>query len=350
MRFKLIPLFIMIAILTSLFLTACTDTSDQGGSDSGGTSQNGSGDNNGDGGDQNGGDSQDPGNTDTGEDQEQGNEPTGNIVYNETPTVSVGNVDSDYITGKVTDYDVKAYYYDTDTTIVFSASSVAVTGSGASAAGTTVTITAGGTYVISGECNDGRLIVNTDALSKVHLVFNGLTLRNTTTSPVFIKSADKAVITVVENTVNTIEDPSVYTTDLEPNAALCAYVNLAINGKGTLNVIGNYNNGIDTNDTLKVVGAGTYNITAVKNGLKGNDSVIIMDGDITVSCGKDGVKSDKETDPLEGFIYVGGGTLRVTAGDDGFQAVTCIQFTGGRISINATGKDVNCVVVYGYTV
>ena len=122
MRFKLIPLFIMIAILTSLFLTACTDTSDQGGSDSGGTSQNG-GDSNGDGGDQNGGDSQDPGNTDTGEDQDQGSEPTGNIVYNETPTVSVGNVDSDYITGKVTDYDVKAYYYDTDTTIVFSASS-----------------------------------------------------------------------------------------------------------------------------------------------------------------------------------------------------------------------------------
>ena len=81
--------------------------------------------------------------------------------------------------------------------------------------------------------------------------------------------------------------------------------------------------------------------SSVKNALKGDDSVSIRDGAITLSAGKDGVKADNAQDAGKGFVYVAGGTLDITAGDDALQAQQDITVSGGSILVDAAGKTVN---------
>ena len=254
------------------------------------------------------------------------------------------NVETDP-TGRYSKFDLRTTYdAKKATTIAFTDSDVTVKGSGASSDGTTVMISGEGTYIISGECSDGQIIVEVKDKDKVQLVFNGLTLTSKTKAPLWIKNADKVSITLAEGTVNTLEDTAEYVDaneDGEPNACLFSKEDLTINGTGTLNVKGNVNNGITTKNDLKIV-SGTINVTAKNHGIRGNDSVSIRNGEITISCGNDGIKASKESRADKGYIYIEGGKISIDAGDDCLQAPLEITVTGGEIKADAGGKVTNC--------
>ncbi len=246
---------------------------------------------------------------------------------------------------RYTNYDLNTEYEKADAVkIEFTDSAATVTGEGAVADGTVVKITAPGTYILSGSSTDGRVIVEVTELEKVHLVFNGLKLVCTYSSPVYIKSCDKTAITLVEGTTNTLQDGGAYSdlnADGEPNACLFSKDDLTINGTGTLNVYANYNNGIVSKDDLKII-SGTYNVTAKNHGIRGNDSVTIRDGVITISCKNDGIKSSNDTKEDKGYVFIEGGKFTVDAGDDVFQAPLDITITGGEFSVEAGGDVLNC--------
>ena len=58
----------------------------------------------------------------------------------------------------------------------------------------------------------------------------------------------------------------------EPNAALYSKADLTINGTGALTVEGNYRHGVNSKDDLVVTG-GTLTVTAKEDGLRGKDCV-----------------------------------------------------------------------------
>ncbi len=246
---------------------------------------------------------------------------------------------------RYTNYDLNTDYSEKDSVKVeFTDSNVTVSGEGAAANGTVVNITAPGTYILSGSCSDGRVIVEVTELEKVHLVFNGLKLICTTSAPIYIKSCDKTSITLVEGTTSTLQDGGAYgdlNADGEPNACLFSKDDLTINGTGTLNVYANYNNGIVSKDDLKII-SGTYNVTAKNHGIRGNDSVTIKDGVISISCKNDGIKSSNDTKDDKGYLYIEGGKFTIDAGDDVFQAPVDITITGGEFSVEAGGDVLNC--------
>ena len=255
-----------------------------------------------------------------------------------------GSEDETDPTGRYSKFDLRASYdIAKSTTVTFTDSAASVTGTGAKAEGTTVVISGEGTYILSGSCSDGQVIVEVKDKDKVQLVFNGLKLASKTKAPLWIKNADKVSITLADGTVNTLEDTAAYTdanADGEPNACLFSKDDLTINGTGTLNVVGNVNNGITTKDDLKIV-SGTINVTAKNHGIRGNDSVSIRNGNITISCGNDGIKSSKEDKDDKGYIYIEGGEISIDAGDDCLQAPIDITVTGGTIKVAAGGKTVN---------
>lgn len=207
----------------------------------------------------------------------------------------------------------------------------------------TVTITESGDYVLEGKISDGQIIVDVpDTDTKVvTLILNGVEVSCSDSAAIYVKNAEKVVLSLVEGTTNTFSDGDNYTYDdaenEEPNACIFSKVDLVISGNGTLNVTGNCNNGIASKDDLTITG-GKINVTAVNNGIKGKDSIAVLTTDITIEAGGDAVKSDNSTDEGKGFIIIEGGSFDITSGEDGFHAETCMVINGGTFNI-ASGDD-----------
>lgn len=219
------------------------------------------------------------------------------------------------------------------TKITLLGDSASVSGSGAAAEGSTVTISTAGTYIVSGNLTDGSITVTTSENDKVQIVLNGVKIACSSGPAIDVQSADKCFITLAEGTQNSLSDGSVFTSE-DANACIYATCDLTINGSGSLDVSGNYRHGVFSKDDLVVYG-GTINVSAVEDGLNGKDSVKIGAGDISIDSGADGVKSSKSTNPEKGFVYVSGGSLSIDAEDDGIQAKTHLCIAGGSIEIDA---------------
>ena len=219
------------------------------------------------------------------------------------------------------------------TKITLLGDSASVSGSGAAAEGSTVTISTAGTYIVSGNLTDGSITVTTSENDKVQIVLNGVKIACSSGPAIDVQSADKCFITLAEGTQNGLSDGSVFTSE-DANACIYATCDLTINGSGSLDVSGNYRHGVFSKDDLVVYG-GSINVSAVEDGLNGKDSVKIGAGNISIDSGTDGVKSSKSTNPEKGFVYVSGGSLSIDAEDDGIQAKTYLCIAGGSIEIDA---------------
>ena len=219
------------------------------------------------------------------------------------------------------------------TKITLSGDSASVSGSGAVAEGSTVTISTAGTYIVSGNFADGSITVTTSENDKIQIVLNGVKIACSSGPAIDIQSADKCFITLAEGTQNSLSDGSAFTSE-DANACIYATCDLTINRSGSLDVSGNYCHGVFSKDDLAVYG-GSINVSAVEDGLNGKDSVKIGAGDISIDSGADGVKSSKSTNPEKGFVYVSGGSLSIDAEDDGIQAKTYLCIAGGSIEIDA---------------
>lgn len=219
------------------------------------------------------------------------------------------------------------------TKITLSGDSASVSGSGAAAEGSTVTISTAGTYIVSGNLTDGSIAIITSENDKVQIVLNGVKIASSSGPAINIQSADKCFITLAEGTQNSLSDGSAFTSE-DANACIYATCDLTINGSGSLDVSGNYRHGVFSKDDLVIYG-GSINVSAVEDGLNGKDSVKIGVGDISIDSGADGVKSSKSSNPEKGFVYVSGGSLSIDAEDDGIQAKTYLCIAGGSVEIDA---------------
>ena len=214
--------------------------------------------------------------------------------------------------------------------------SININGDGATVENNIVTITTAGTYSISGELKDGQIVVSAGEEDKVQIQLNNATLASSNSAPIYVKSAKRVVLALIEGTQNTITDGAKYvfedeTTD-ELNAAIFSKDDLTIIGTGSLVVNANYNNGITSKDDLKIEG-GQITVNAVADGLRGKDSITILDGQITIDAKEDGIKSSNAEEADKGYIHIAGGTINITSGQDGIQAETNAVIADGEISI-----------------
>lgn len=224
------------------------------------------------------------------------------------------------------------------TEIQFSDSSASVSGGGASAAGTCVTVTRAGTYLVTGTCTDGQLIIDAGDKDTVCLVFQNVTLASQTSAAVYVKNAGKTVLNAAKDTVNMLSDALQYTNqfDGEPDAAVYAKDDLTINGLGAFQITGNYNDAVKSKDTLRITGS-TLTVQSADDGLCGKDFVCISGGEISVTAAGDGIKSTYDTDFQKGAVSICGGDISITAGADGIQVQNKVQIDGGMLKIVSGG-------------
>ena len=227
--------------------------------------------------------------------------------------------------------------------ITLNGNSVSCSSSSVAINGSEITISSGGSYIINGTLDDGRIIVDADN-AKVHLILNGVSIHSETNAAIYVKSADKTTITLADGTDNTLSDSSNYTYDdtdkEEPDAVLFSKDDLSINGNGSLNIEASFNNGITCKNDLKII-SGTINVTAKNNAIKGKDSLSITGGTITASAEGKGLLSNNNEEEDKGYIHITGGTITLTCTDDTIHSNNAIYIEGGDMTLSSSDDGIH---------
>ena len=209
--------------------------------------------------------------------------------------------------------------------------------------GTDVSITAAGTYVFSGNCDNGSITVK-KGVTGVTIVLNGLTLTNDDSAAITLNKTAEASLIAAAGTTNTVADTE-GSSDENAAVKVKSGAALAIGGTGTLTVDGNAKNGIKgAADAVITVAEVKLNINAADDGLSCDDELNITDGTLSITAGGDAVKASPDTDDTEnpdttslGNVTISGGTLTLNATEDGIQADGDLTISGGTFHVKTNG-------------
>ena len=203
-----------------------------------------------------------------------------------------------------------------------------------------VTIKAAGVYVLSGTLTDGTIVVDARDDDKVQLVLDGVSIMAADYAAIYAKNADKVFVTLAEGAGNslTVSGDYVQTDDNNVDAVIFAKCDLTLNGTGSLTVKDNTGHGIVSKDDLVVTG-GTYTIYSQDHCLNGKDSVRIADGTFNLSCDEDGIHAGND-DQQDGYVYIEGGDINISVGDDAIHAEGLLIITGGDIDVSKSCEGV----------
>lgn len=206
-----------------------------------------------------------------------------------------------------------------------------------------VTISAEGTYIISGTLDEGQIVVRVQDSEKVQLVLDEATIQCADSAALYVAEGDKVFVTLADGTENALINGGTFADEQDESVdgALFSRQDLTINGSGTLHITSSAGHGIVCNDDLVLTG-GTISVSSASHGLKANDSVR-MTGVLTLSvdAGKDGIHAENDEDDSLGFVYIEQGTFSLEAEGDGLSASAYMQILDGTFAITAGGVSVN---------
>lgn len=232
----------------------------------------------------------------------------------------------------------------TENNITFSEDGIVSTyDEGVTVDGTNLTITATGSYTITGTCSEGSITIS-KGLQEVILALQNLTLSNSETAPITIgKNSEVTIINDGTSTITDAEDIANEDSDDFEGAAIKVKsgATLTLDGTGTLNIDGSdCKNGIKgaSLSTIIVDSADlTLNVFAANNGIASDNEVIINNGIVNVTAGNDGIKAEPDEDDTDsaGVITINDGIITIDAQGDGIQATGDLTIYDGTLVITA---------------
>ncbi len=226
--------------------------------------------------------------------------------------------------------------------LLCSGSTVETEGTGVSVAGNVINVTVPGEYRFSGKWN-GRIVVNVLETEDVKLAFYGFTGTCSNNAVVEVLSADDVTLKAqrgFDNFLLDTDSSAEKETDTRAKAAVYAKSSLEFSGAGSLTVKSSYKHAVACTKKL-IISNSTLTVDGADDGLKGNNSVQMTGGTVTVTAGGDGIKTEDVADATKGFVSLEGGTLKITAKGDGVEATRTFNLLGADVTVVANGTDSN---------
>ncbi len=183
--------------------------------------------------------------------------------------------------------------------------------------GAHVTVTNGNkemVFVLSGSTSDGSFKSYSDY--KFKILLNGVTITNPSGAAINNQSHKRTFVELSSGTVSSLEDGTTYSgipDDEDCKGCFFSEGQLIFAGSGTLNITGNYKNGLCSDDYVRLRPGNVINVTTTKsNGIKTNDGVFINGGVLNIGVSATAAK--------------------------GISSDALVQIDGGRTTIITSGK------------
>ena len=275
------------------------------------------------------------------------------VLNNATSGTSVGDDEDDLVENQSWTSSLDIVWNGSSATVSGSVDGVAVTNSNGYV---TVTSTLEGVvYNLSGS-GTGQLCIYSDY--KFQLALQGLTL-SCTNGPAINNQSNKTCYAVVSST-NTLSDGSSYASSSEDRkAAFFSEGQICFSGTGTLNITGNYQHALASDDYIRLCTGmtATINLTAkVNDGMHANDGILIEAGTLSVNAKDECIRTDEggaiqitggtitaisQSEAIEskGTLTISGGQIYAQAGDDAINSGGDLTISGGCVMAYSTGND-----------
>ncbi|MBQ7173643.1 MAG: carbohydrate-binding domain-containing protein [Clostridia bacterium] len=175
----------------------------------------------------------------------------------------------------------------------------------------------------------GNIVATVDDDYKLELALKGLTIYSYNACPIYVEGGDKITISAKKETENLVFDLREAVGEEDVSAAIYVTSDLDLQGKGALYVTSEHNNGIHTKDDLKVKNL-TLQVECEDNALKGNDSLTIESGTITlIARSGDGIKTSNSDisskGKQRGTVSILAGKILIYAAEDGIDAAYNVE-------------------------
>lgn len=194
------------------------------------------------------------------------------------------------------------------------------------------------TYNLSGTSTDGEFYL--EGSYKMTIELDGLSLTNPSGPALNIQNGKRVAVSAKKGTTNTLTDGTNYSDDL--NGCLHCKGHTEFQGKGTLNIVGNYRHAIYSKEYVEIKNL-TLNITAAqKDGIHCKQYFLMKSGTVNISgVGDDGIQVElKEDTPTAvtsdhededtGNFYMEDGELTISSfGSNTIKADGSITIKGG---------------------
>ncbi len=223
----------------------------------------------------------------------------------------------------------------------------------------TVSITEGGSYLLTGSSEDCTVRIDAGEDESVTLILSDAEIVSKSSAAIYAESASDVNIVLTGNSVLMNEEGFSDPEDEEIDAVIYSKTDVTISGEGRLNITAADGKGIAVNDSL-VISGGSLDIDASDDGINVNEDFLMSGGSLTVKAGDDGIHADVNLtiedgditlDGAEGLeatnIVINDGKILINASDDGINAAQKSDETDVKVEIN--GGDITIVMGEGDT-